>query len=316
MHNLYSFQKNLAISWQTVSIGFSMIAGSIKEQLKISQELEQWIKKLKCSGSTGLGIESFADIKVGVDPSKVNDSCVGYDPITDEDTKTLLTNGTSLSELVTVKLKNGDVVQGHFKDGIRQGWCQINCINGKLTEIKGEYKEGKLEGKAKIIFKDRSTINGYFKEGILHGFARYFDKKGRLNFVGNHKNGRPDGTCWKIIRGGGCVVGRVDKDGCLTGMRITYIYPDYITALVGSFKDGVMERAQEAALTGMVEDDAGIKIPIFSKPHGHFYIRQIGTFDHICSGNFIIIICYQDRHLLFLEEMTLHCSRSHCTRPI
>ena len=263
-----------------------MIVGSANEQQKIAQELSQWIKKMKCSGSTGLGIESFKDIKVGVDPSNVKECCVSYDPITDEDTKKAVKKGTdeSSKERISLELENGNVVEGFFKDGSRNGQCQVNCSEGNVKEITGEYKDGKLNGKAKVTFKDRCTIVGYFKTGILHGFARYFDKKGRLKFVGNHKNGLPDGTCWRIIRGGGCVVGRVDGTGQLTGIRIAYIYPDYVTALVGTFKDGVMERGQEAAITGMVEDDAGMKVPIFSKPEGHFHVRQIGTFDYICSG--------------------------------
>ena len=70
-------------------------------------------------------------------------------------------------------------------------------------------------------------------------------------------------------------MGRVDRTGKLTGIRIAYIYPDYVTALVGAFKDGVMERAQEAEITGYVEDEAGIKIPLFTKPEGSFHVRQL-----------------------------------------
>ena len=252
----------------------------------ISQELEQWIKKMRCSGSTGIGIESFADIRVGVDPSDVEEGCASYDTIECEDVRKIVNSETNINckESLTLKLENGDNIEGFFKDGLRHGLCVVSLSEGNVAEIRGNYKEGKLDGKAKITFKDRSTVDGYFKTGILHGFARYFDKKGRLTFIGNHKNGRPDGTCWKIIRGGGCVVGRVDSDGHLTGIRITYIYPDYETALVGSFKDGVMEKGQEAAVTAMVEDEAGIKVPIFTKPEGHVHVRQIGCFDHICSG--------------------------------
>ena len=41
-------------------------------------------------------------------------------------------------------------------------------------------------------------MEGFFKEGVLHGFARFFDEKGRLTFLGNHRNGRPHGVCWKV----------------------------------------------------------------------------------------------------------------------
>ena len=50
------------------------------------------------------------------------------------------------------------------------------------------------------------------------------------------RNGKPHGVCWKVIRGGGAVVGRVDEKGELSGIRVAYIYPDFQTALVGSYK--------------------------------------------------------------------------------
>eukprot|EP00090_Calanus_glacialis_P045472 TRINITY_DN8457_c0_g1_i2.p1 TRINITY_DN8457_c0_g1~~TRINITY_DN8457_c0_g1_i2.p1 ORF type:complete len:319 (-),score=77.82 TRINITY_DN8457_c0_g1_i2:34-990(-) len=126
-------------------------------------------------------------------------------------------------------------------------------------------------------------VEGFLEAGILYGFVRYFDKKGRLSFVGKHENGQPCGTCWKIIPGGGCVVGEVDSDGHLTGADIAYIYPDFATVLLGEFRDGVMEKAQEACIVGMEENDSGIKVPSYSSPNGHMHVRQIRTFNHICS---------------------------------
>ena len=75
--------------------------------------------------------------------------------------------------------------------------------------IKGDYKDGQLHGRAKIVYSEGHSIDGYFKEGVLHGFARFFDEVGRLSFLGNHRNGRAEGTCWKVIKGGGGVVGEV-----------------------------------------------------------------------------------------------------------
>ena len=130
----------------------------------------------------------------------------------------------------------------------------------------------------------KRVVEGFLEAGIVHGFVRYFDKKGRLSFVGKHENGQPCGTCWKIIPGGGCVVGEVDSNGHLTGAEIAYIYPDFATVLLGEFRDGVMEKAQEACIVGMEENDSGIKVPSYSSPNGHMHVRQIRTFNHICSG--------------------------------
>ena len=51
---------------------------------------------------------------------------------------------------------------------------------------------------AVVKFEDDTWLEGFFKDGILHGFCRYFDSKGRLTFVGMHRNGKPFGTCWKV----------------------------------------------------------------------------------------------------------------------
>ncbi len=70
-----------------------------------------------------------------------------------------------------------------------------------------------------------------------------------------------------MIKGGGCVVGRVDEEGELSGIRVAYLYPDFRTALVGSFSEGILERAQAAELKTVIED-RGVKVPIFTEPDG------------------------------------------------
>ena len=72
----------------------------------------------------------------------------------------------------------------------------------------------------------------------------------RLTWIGMYRNGIPFGSCWKLIRGGGCIVGKVDEDGNLSGNDIAYLFPDYRTAFVGTFKNGVLVFARAATLTG------------------------------------------------------------------
>lgn len=155
-----------------------------------------------------------------------------------------------------------------FKDGLRV--------------IVGNYERDQLNGKAKITYNDDTVVEGYFKvicliicslekaysssddlhqiqDGVQHGFSRTFDRKGRLTFMGNYRNGKPFGVCWRIIRYGGCVVGRVDSEGQLTGVRLAYLYPDFRTALVGTFNEGYMEFGQVACLKAVV-DDRGVKV--------------------------------------------------------
>ena len=115
-----------------------------------------------------------------------------------------------------------------FRNGKRHGICKILLHENeeKIDEICGEYILGKLNGKAKVKYRDGRSLIGYFKEGRLHGFVRYFDKSGRLTFLGTFCHGCFEGICWKIIKGGGFVVGKVDESGLLSGEELVYLYPD------------------------------------------------------------------------------------------
>ena len=226
-----------------------------------ARELEEWIKQLKCSESTLT--ERIEDLKLGDHPSAGLATYVVHKHVHEEEMEKIAVRQLNLNSKEFVQI-DGESVEGDNKGN--------------------ELHNGKLEGEAIVTFQDRRHVEGFFRTGSLHGFARYFDSKGQLTFVGQHEAGQPTGTCWKIVPGGGCVVGRVDSAGSLTGTNIAYIYPDFATALIGEFRDGVMENAQEACIIGMDEEDVGIKVPIFSIPTGHVHVRQISTLDHICSG--------------------------------
>ena len=45
-----------------------------------AKDLEQWLKKMKCTGVTGIRLESFNDIKVGVLEEKVDTSAPSVEP--------------------------------------------------------------------------------------------------------------------------------------------------------------------------------------------------------------------------------------------
>ena len=258
------------------SLARNMKLEGVTKQQQVAKDLEQWVKKLKCSGSSGLGIETFGDITVGIDPSPLDEDIVDYERIDDE---LMVRSKVEENENTKPEISKGS--KEAFQPGLRNGKCTTRYTSKNVAEIKGEYTEGYLHGRARIVFKDENSIDGYFVKGVLHGFARYFDQRGRLTFIGNHKAGCPDGTCWETVHGGGCVVGRVDRGGRLTGGRIAYIYPDYQTALVGVFKDGVMEKGREAEISGYVEDEAGIKIPTFTEENEIVHVRnarQTGTF--------------------------------------
>lgn len=252
--------------------------------MNTARELDQWVKKMKCSGATGLDISSFPEIKVGLDPGPVESGSPSLDPLSEGILSSALTKEQKETRWHGELEMEGCKVWGDFQDGGREGRCRVTpSPGGRIAWVEGDYRGDRLEGRAKVAFTDGEKLDGFFKEGVLHGFARFFDRKGRLRLLGHHRNGVMVGTCWKINRGGGCLVGRVDKHGALTGQKIAYIYPDFHTALIGLFVDGVMKEAQECIVSGAMNDEAGIKCPVFSPPNGPVHRRQISDFDIICT---------------------------------
>ena len=73
-------------------------------------------------------------------------------------------------------------------------------MNGKVCLDPIEFSPSLIALLLEVVvkFQDDTWLEGFFKDGILHGFCRYFDSKGRLTFVGMHRNGKPFGTCWKV----------------------------------------------------------------------------------------------------------------------
>ena len=88
----------------------NQIQGSDLSSFGLHRTLEQWVKKLKCSGSSGISLESFSDIKVGVDPSPITskDKTKIFDITSDDDIKEKLGEkfSTTGSDAVTLDLND------------------------------------------------------------------------------------------------------------------------------------------------------------------------------------------------------------------
>jgi hypothetical protein len=90
-----------------------------KKPQQVAKDLDQWAKKMKCSGTSGVGIESFADIRVGIDHSPVNENINKYDSMTEEDVKNIKSKAIIDQENITIEVANGCAVTGSFKNGLR-----------------------------------------------------------------------------------------------------------------------------------------------------------------------------------------------------
>jgi len=82
-------------------------------------------------------------------------------------------------------------------------------------------------------------------------------------FLGHYKGGIPHGTCWLALRGGGWLVGQVDQNGQFSGPNIAFLYPDFSTALFGTYANGVLVKARHSNLSKLEIKD-GILCPSFS----------------------------------------------------
>ena len=81
---------------------------------------------MKCSGDTGLGIESFQDIHVGVDDEEVDEEDESYDTVNEEELlEQFLLSGNSLGSkrdskediTIEIRLPSQTIVSGTFREG-------------------------------------------------------------------------------------------------------------------------------------------------------------------------------------------------------
>ena len=110
----------------------------------VSRTLEQWIKKLKCSGSSGIGLETFSDIRVGVDPSPVAEEALRFpDPVTNDDVLRCLGAVTSTpgDSMVTLDISDQLSLVTSLRSGLRHGRCEIYSCHGDIETIKGTHQK-------------------------------------------------------------------------------------------------------------------------------------------------------------------------------
>jgi len=267
-----------------------------KEACRTSEEskadLTGWLRTMKSfvlgSDPTNALVEK--SLKLGTLPSLVSPSAAVLDPMEVLDDEFFTHSGGKDAEKEfhgsgILEYDDGSYVTGTWNHGIRHGpfTFDTNKQESEVSYFEGTYKDDCLEGLARILWKDGTWSEGFFKGGVLHGFARRFDADKHLTFIGMYRNGRPFGTCWKLFRCGGCVVGRVDEDGEFTGPDIAYLYPDLTTALVGNFKSGELVSGQVSSLISVRLDYGAIQVPTFKAGEGPVLRREISTNEKMTS---------------------------------
>lgn len=278
-----------------------------KSEAENVQDLSSWLKSMASFNSCGRTIEQLEGIKVGVLPSCVSKEAERFDPmsVVDDEFYTYKGGKDANQECNgngVLEYDDGTYLSGTWVHGRREGLFKFDTSHTKssINYLEGVYKNDELCGKARIQLRNESWIEGYFKDSVLHGFCRYFDKDKHLTFVGMHRNGKPFGTCWKLINGGGYVVGRVNEDGELTGSDIAYMFPNIETAFVGKFDEGVLIEAQVSSLSEVILDYGCIKVPKFLDTNGPIYYRELSTSDFVT--NFPLLKDPYEEKMVFVKQ--------------
>ena len=171
---------------------------------------------------------------------------------------------------------------GTWVDGGRQGGGTMTSPRLErvgVASVVGQYEEGVLSGRGKLVMRDGSVREGWFQHGYCHGPFRcpapcctllltsnllYRGGQGvlELNFIGHYRAGLPSGVVWTRQPGGGWLVGEVDSCGRYTGTDIAFLFPDLRTAVAGEWREGELVRGRAATLDKVQLRD-GVMVPRF-----------------------------------------------------
>jgi len=189
-------------TWDSENVKQNQNNQSQKEPIKkvektvdqYAKDLEQWLKKMKCTGVTGVRLESFSDINVGILAEDVDPSSPSLEPYPNlwKEKHTYKGYKDELGRpkgRAVVEMENGDTVSGLFHEGLRHGECRTETSRLNLSHMVGNYVKDQLEGIARMTFADGDMIEGFFHRGVLHGFVRKYDNKNRLTDFGFYENG-------------------------------------------------------------------------------------------------------------------------------
>ncbi len=160
---------------------------------------------------------------------------------------------------------NKDVFMGVFKGAVGNRKGVLKSHEADFV-LEAEWKRGQLDGFFVRESRGKATREeGFYGDGLRHGYFRRFGPScwGRgeaLELFGRYHLGRLSGVCWKGLLGGGYIVGKVDERGEFSGDEISFLYPDFRSAIKGTFIDGVLESGKFGFVVGSKNVD-GILMP-------------------------------------------------------
>lgn len=110
---------------------------------------------------------------------------------------------------ITTRFSNGDLYVGNCIDFYRQGKGRMVWANHpKLKTYEGDFRENKMHGRGKLVFKSGMIYNGKFKENRMQGFGKL--ETLAYTAEGEFFNGKPSGTFIVNFRTGAQYLGKFD----------------------------------------------------------------------------------------------------------
>ena len=179
----------------------------------------------------------------------------------------------------TVKFHNGDEISAFFRQGLREGKGSV-CTTD--VSIIGEFKSNQLCGLAKVV-RDKYSTEGYLINGRFHGLIRRHDSEKNLKAFGKYCNGKAIGIWWKMLEGGGVLVGNVNRHEKFSGNETIFLYPDLITCFVGWFEDEKMVNAKIGNVTGFTIEDGIMVLDVEYQTQKHGFGQESLKYESLCS---------------------------------
>ena len=144
--------------------------------------------------------------------------------------------------------------EGRFINGEKTGRGCFYFPDG--SSLTGLYISDMLEGRAVYKYSNGREMVAEYANGKLNGAFTEYDKNGNVAVRGNHKHDKRTGHVQIFDEFGAILWGKVDKNECFTGNKVTYVYPDLKCVLYGHFVDGVMKQAKCGILNNPIESSA------------------------------------------------------------
>jgi len=146
---------------------------------------------------------------------------------------------------------------------------------------------GVLEGEGNITRSDGTVVKGQFRSGCLTGVVTSLDLDNQLVVTTYHQGTvEQDTPVWLLYPGGEGALYTTFSSGkgmsMFTGDRVVFLYPDYKTAIVGSFLAGSMVETMEGEVK-TVSMSGVPRLEVEVKENDALYTRDISTSTHLSS---------------------------------